>query len=230
MPPKLATKTTHTGPTTLSGKTQYLVVYNLLSLILWLGILLRLLLAYFYIQATSGRYIPNSSDPATQIRYPFLDIVYPTTGHVLKWTQSLALVEVVHAATGLVRTSVLTTGMQVASRLLLVWAVVHKLGSGLLDTGGGALLQKGIDAGFGGVPGLEMIVGLGAQVENVLGDVLGSFGFGVGKRLSEVQQNQAAYAGMVLAWSVTECIRYLYFIYYAGSASGKAPAWLTWLR
>lgn len=112
--------------------------------------------------------------------------------------------------------------MQVASRLLLVWPVVHKLGNGLFVTGSAALLRRGVDAGLGGVPGLDVLARWGARMGNLFG--------GMGGSLSEVQQNQAAYVGMVLAWSVAECIRYLYFIYYAGSASGKAPKWLMWLR
>lgn len=213
----------HTGPTTLSAKTQYLVLYNLISLILWLGILLRLAITFVYTQSTS-----SSASSSAQPAYPFLDVAYPAIGNILKWTQTLALVEVVHALTGLVRTSVLTTGMQVASRLLLVWGIVAPFGRGLFVEGAGTLVQKGQAWGLGGVPGFETVAGYSAQLGNSLGNVIASIG--AGKQMGELQRNQAAFVGMVLAWSVTEVIRYLYFIYYASSGTGKAPELLTWLR
>lgn len=207
-------------------KTQYLVLYNLLSLVLWLGILLRLVATYLLTQSTSGQTLINRNAilPTTPSRSPFLDIVYPATARVLKWTQTLALVEILHAATGLVRTSVVTTGMQVASRLLLVWGIVHLFGEGLLVTGSAGLMQKGLDWGLGGIPGLEKAVELGARARNMVG------GFGLGSGLLEVERNQIAYAGMLLAWSVTECIRYLYFVFFIGSETGHVSGFLVWLR
>ena len=44
---------------------------------------------------------------------------------MVKVTQSLAVLEVVHAALGWVRSPVATTAMQVASRLWSVWGVVE---------------------------------------------------------------------------------------------------------
>lgn len=221
----------HTGPSTLSAKTQYLVLYNLLSLILWTGILLRLLLSFLLTQAQSGYSLLNakaSDPPNASTKYPFLDIAYPATGDVLRWTQSLALLEVLHAATGLVRTSVLTTGMQVASRLLLVWGILHFFGRGLLIEGSSTTLQSGLKLGLSSIPGLDKVAGIAAQLGNTAGNIVGSFGYG--KEMNEVQINQAAYVGMLLAWSITECIRYIYFIYYAGSRTGSVPHVFTWLR
>jgi very-long-chain (3R)-3-hydroxyacyl-CoA dehydratase len=49
-----------------------------------------------------------------------------------------------------------------------------------------------------------------------------------------VNQHSAAtaytpfYASMLLAWSVTEVIRYSYFVF--NLSGGSVPAWLTWLR
>lgn len=74
------------------------------------------------------------------------------------------------AASGFVRAPVSTTAMQVASRLLLVWAVVNSF------------------------PGLA---------------------------------TSAAYSSMLVAWGVTEVIRYSYFVL---SLSGYQPALITWLR
>jgi len=80
------------------------------------------------------------------------------------------LMEVVHAATGLVRAPVGTTAMQVASRLLLVWGVVNTF----------PFLAK-----------------------------------------------SAGYSSMLIAWSVTEVIRYSYFTL---NLSGLLPRFMTWLR
>ena len=46
-------------------------------------------------------------------------------GEALKWVQTAAVLEVLHAATGLVRANAATTAFQVASRLAIVWPVLH---------------------------------------------------------------------------------------------------------
>ena len=50
--------------------------------------------------------------------------VYEHLFPLLQFTQTLALVEIVHAGVGLVRSNPLTTLMQVLSRILVVWLVV----------------------------------------------------------------------------------------------------------
>lgn len=96
--------------------------------------------------------------------------VYGGVGQFTKWTQTLALLEVVHAAVGIVRAPVGTTVMQVSSRLLLVWGVVDRF------------------------PNLA---------------------------------KSAGYSSMLIAWSVTEVVRYSYFTF---TLSGFSPAFITWLR
>lgn len=62
-----------------SPKTQYLILYNFVSAILWLAVLGRVLLLVPLVgfgQAYNG------------------------VGYFTKWTQTMALLEVVHAATG----------------------------------------------------------------------------------------------------------------------------------
>ncbi|KAJ9110645.1 hypothetical protein QFC19_001474 [Naganishia cerealis] len=51
---------------------------------------------------------------------------YKALGPIVVWTQTAALLEVVHAATGAVRSSPVTVGMQVASRVWMVWGVVEQ--------------------------------------------------------------------------------------------------------
>ncbi|KAI9649401.1 hypothetical protein NHQ30_001977 [Ciborinia camelliae] len=132
-----------------SRKTQYLILYNFVSALLWLIVLGRVLLL-----------VPLAG----------FGQLYPAVGLFVKWTQTMALLEVVHAATGVVRAPISTTGMQVASRLLLVWFIVNP------------------------------------------------FPF-VAK--------SAGYSSMLIAWSVTEVIRYFYFVI---TLSGYKPAIVTWFR
>jgi very-long-chain (3R)-3-hydroxyacyl-CoA dehydratase len=135
--------------TSSNPKTQYLILYNFVSSILWLVVL--------------GR---------TVLLVPMLGFsrVYPGVGKFTKWTQTLACLEIVHAAFGVVRAPILTTAMQVASRLLLVWGVINTF------------------------PHLS---------------------------------KSAGYSSMLLAWSVTEVIRYSYFTF---TLSGFQPKIISWLR
>ena len=51
---------------------------------------------------------------------------YASVGAPTAWVQTLALLEIVHALTGAVRSSALTTGMQVFSRVVLVWGIAER--------------------------------------------------------------------------------------------------------
>ncbi|RCI11435.1 hypothetical protein L249_7169 [Ophiocordyceps polyrhachis-furcata BCC 54312] len=55
--------------------------------------------------------------------------VYPVIGTWTRWTQTLAALEVLHSLLGIVRAPLFTTAMQVSSRYLLTWVVVHRYGS-----------------------------------------------------------------------------------------------------
>lgn len=91
-------------------------------------------------------------------------------GSILALVQSLAILEVVHAAIGWVRSPVATTAIQVASRLFMVW--------------------------------------------------------GVTERFSQAWSSPF-YASMVLAWGITECIRYPF---YANALVGAEGPGLLWAR
>ena len=106
---------------------------------------------------------------------------------LLKWTQTLALLEILHSATGLVRASPVTTAMQVASRLLVVWGVLNRYP--------------------------QIVVEYNVMNRPKAGENGGPYPF----------------AGILLAWGVTEVIRYGYFVYREGISS-QIPSWLTWLR
>ncbi|EFR03251.1 PAS2 [Nannizzia gypsea CBS 118893] len=101
--------------TPASSLTQaYLFLYNLVSLGLWGTLTFRLFSSLF--QIYSGSNGSQSEGIAGLFVYLF---------PLLRTTQSLATLEILHSLFGLVRASVMTTTMQVASRLLLVWGVIY---------------------------------------------------------------------------------------------------------
>lgn len=172
MPPSTTVAPQTPAPPSSPIKNAYLIVYNALSAIAWGLVLQSTVLTLF------------ESGPS---------IVYLTTGEFTKWTQTAAAMEIIHSLfgkpstslskpmfftntndtekTGIVRAPLLTTLMQVSSRFLLVWGVVHLY------------------------PHLAI--------------------------------ESPTYSSMLIAWSVTEVIRYSYF---ALSLSGYTPRLLTWLR
>ncbi|RDW86445.1 putative membrane protein [Aspergillus mulundensis] len=81
----------------------YLLLYNAISALLWLRILLTVLTAYF-----------NSNS---------LPTLYTALEPQARWTQTLAVVEILHAATGLTRSPVFQTFTQIFARSVQVWAI-----------------------------------------------------------------------------------------------------------
>ncbi|KAL6248533.1 hypothetical protein RBB50_004788 [Rhinocladiella similis] len=96
---------------------QYLIAYNALCLALWSTVTLRAALL-----------IP------TLLTFGKLENLFEALFPLLKWTQTIALLEIVHALVGLVRASPLTTAMQVASRILVVWVVLEMFPQIVLTT------------------------------------------------------------------------------------------------
>lgn len=156
----------------------YLFLYNAGSLALWSSLTIRLVLLLIprlLATATTGQSNENENENNL-----FSTLFSP---HLL-YTQSLAGLEILHSLFGLVRAPVITTAMQVASRLLVVWGILWMFAS---------------EEGFGGGEGV--IRGSGGEL---------------------------AFVGCLVAWGITECIRYGFF---ALQVSGFGmPAWLTWLR
>ncbi|KAF2646179.1 PTPLA-domain-containing protein [Massarina eburnea CBS 473.64] len=134
-------------------KRQYLLGYNAVCAALWFGVLGRVLMF-------GTTYGLKSGD------------VYQESERFTRLSQSLAVLEVLHSAVGIVRAPLFTTAMQVASRLLLVWGIAYNF--------------------------------------------------------PQTTKYSPAYSTMLLAWSVTELIRYGYFVFLLGG-NGVPKAW-TWLR
>ena len=160
-------------------QTQYLIGYNLVCAILWTAVLGRVVLLVPLVGFGN---------------------VYGGVGGFTKWTQTLALLEVGHSAVGtitrfspllafypplfsssktdrnrtpgLVRSPLLTTMLQVSSRIILAWAVVDRYPSSTAPS--------------------------------------------------------PFYSFMLLAWSVTEIIRYSYFVW--NLQGNGVPGFVTWLR
>lgn len=114
--PSSTTKTTSrpSGPTGLTRG--YLFTYNTTNLLAWGTCLLY-----------------TSSLVPTALTSKTLPTIFNTTFNpLLLATQSLALLEVLHSLIGLVRAPVMTTAMQVASRLLVVWGILAQFGGGIV--------------------------------------------------------------------------------------------------
>lgn len=100
-----------------SSKSTYLLLYNGISFALWSIVTLRAIIL-----------IP------LLLQHDALHELYNALFSFLRSTQTLALLEIVHAAIGLVRASPVTTAMQVASRLMLVWGVLNLYPDQLIRT------------------------------------------------------------------------------------------------
>lgn len=157
----------------LSG---YLFLYNGVSFALWGYILLSA------IRLLATKYALGDSTIQVSSIYA---ILFPT----LLWTQTLAVLEVIHSLLGLVRASFMTTLMQVASRLFVVWPVLFCFGSHGYFT--------------------ETI---GENKAITKSDGLGSY----------------AFVGCIIAWGITECVRYSFFCIQVAGA--QTPALIQWLR
>lgn len=163
----------------------YLFVFNLVSFTLWATCTFRTALLIPFLA-------PDGHLPA------IFEAIYSP---LLLVTQSLALLEIVHSLVGFVRAPVTTTGMQVASRILVVWFVMYLFheGSAYIDAGDGI-----VGGDYAGVVGKGLAAGAGAK----LGDY--------------------AFLGCLFAWGVTECIRYGFFAMQLGGV--PVPRWWIWLR
>lgn len=92
----------------MSLASTYLAAYNAISLALWSYLTIRTL----------------SLAPSFHAEGRLHDLYYELLSPFVTGIQSLAVLEVIHAATGLVRSSPLTTAIQVIGKNLVVWTVM----------------------------------------------------------------------------------------------------------
>lgn len=148
----------------------YLSAFNLVSLVLWEFVFLRLL------RDVSFWPMPGSGFQENFERFLIsLTLAFKATADLLPLVQSFAILEVFHSAVGLVRAPVGTSAIQISSRILLSWGVVWLFSNRY-----------------------ELF-------------------------------SSPAYFTMVFAWSVTEIVRYGYYVASLVGSDG-APALLKWLR
>ncbi|KAL2870847.1 protein tyrosine phosphatase-like domain-containing protein [Aspergillus lucknowensis] len=147
---------------------QYLLAYNAANFFLWSTLTIRTLRLLINQSITDG------------LTFDIPAIFGETYTPMLQTAQSLAVLEILHSLIGIVRAPLLTTAMQVASRLFVVWGILYPFHSGI---------------------------------------------FGVGDKVGE-----SAYLGCLLAWGVTECIRYGYFVMQVNGGAASVPSWWNWLR
>lgn len=149
---------------------RYLLAYNGICFLLWTIVTLRALVL-----------IPvlSSHDKL----HGLFDALFP----LLKWTQTIALLEIVHALVGLVRASPFTTAMQVFSRILVVWLALDRYP--------------------------EIVSTTTSWGKSTAGSTTGPI----------------AFSGILVAWGITEVIRYGFFVWKT-MVSEQIPSLLTWLR
>ena len=114
----------------LGLKDLYLIVYNGLCSIGWAYVLFVGVPSFFSSVASSDASIIDALKAAGSSVYfatpataGFGDEVAPSLATVLFYVQSAALLEIVHAALGLVRSPVFVTTMQVGSRIVALHMV-----------------------------------------------------------------------------------------------------------
>ncbi|KAJ1516696.1 hypothetical protein HMI55_001631 [Coelomomyces lativittatus] len=103
----------------------YLVIYNGLSGVCWTLLLLRTIHHYWLSSTSSTNTMKSSSSLSSSS-------LYSTLGYELTWMQTLAVFEILNALIGVVKSPILTTTMQVMSRLFIVWITLMSLGSDLV--------------------------------------------------------------------------------------------------
>jgi very-long-chain (3R)-3-hydroxyacyl-CoA dehydratase len=98
----------HLSCDTMSVSSIYLTAYNAISFVLWTYLTVRTLVL----------------GPALYADGRLHDLYYDLLSPLLTGIQSLAVLEVIHASTGLVKSSPVTTAIQVVGKNLVVWTVM----------------------------------------------------------------------------------------------------------
>lgn len=157
MPPSTASQATaprSSSPTSLTRA--YLFAYNALNLILW-GTCVVYTASLLPTHALANR-IPT--------------VFNLTFSPLLLATQSLAILEVVHSLVRLVRAPVMTTAMQVASRLLVVWGVLAPFGGEIVGATGRTQIADYAYLGCVGAWGITEVIRYGFFAITLSGNVV----------------------------------------------------------
>ncbi|KAI0744168.1 tyrosine phosphatase-like protein, partial [Daedaleopsis nitida] len=93
----------------------YLVLYNVLSTLGW---------AYLLVRTLAVVLAPAPAPASAEAVVARARTAYAAVGADVAFVQSFAALEVLHVLLGWVRSPLVTTGIQVGSRLYLVWGVV----------------------------------------------------------------------------------------------------------
>lgn len=195
MPPK---KSPAGNKKPASGFTRiYLFLYNLLNFSLWATCTIRTAIQLYSKQQQQHNDLSTTVSTIPTDVFPLLLV-----------TQSLAALEILHSAVGIVRAPLMTTAMQVASRFVVVWGIMYAFREGselydvvlskyFADSTTVSFVQQAVGQGIMGVPG-------------------------------KVQYGDLAFFGCMFAWGITECIRYGFFVLQLGGLA--VPGWWQWLR
>nr|XP_055073337.1 very-long-chain (3R)-3-hydroxyacyl-CoA dehydratase 1 isoform X1 [Misgurnus anguillicaudatus] len=87
--------------------TAWLTIYNIAMTAGWMVLAVAMIRFYLYKGTHKG--------------------LYKSISRTLKFFQTLALLEIGHCAIGIVRTSVIVTGVQVSSRIFMVWFITNSI-------------------------------------------------------------------------------------------------------
>ncbi|KAL4792094.1 tyrosine phosphatase-like protein [Aspergillus venezuelensis] len=164
------------GPSGLTR--QYLLFYNAANFFCWTILTIR-----------TVRHLINQFVSSGSTSFDIPAIFADTYSPLLQVTQSLALLEILHSLIRIVRAPVITTAMQVASRIFVVWGVLYPFQGDLIGSG---------------------------KLFGLIGD---------GDQIAEL-----AYLGCLLAWGITEVIRYGFFTMQVNGGVETVPSWWQWLR
>ncbi|KAL4887108.1 tyrosine phosphatase-like protein [Aspergillus karnatakaensis] len=149
-------------------KRQYLLLYNAAEFFLWTTLLIR-----------TVRLLINQAI-TENLTFNIPEVFELTFTPLLTTAQTLAIAEILHSLWGLVRAPLMTTAMQVASRIFTVWLVLRPFSGGIV------------------------------RVDDKVGEY--------------------AYLGIMLAWGITEMIRYGFFTMQLNGGVETVPKWWIWLR
>lgn len=197
---------THQAPPVTSRglKNSYLLAYNFFSAMLWFSVLGRVLVIGSKDGIESGK-------------------VYEGTERFARLVQTGAVLEVVHSLVGMYILQYLWWMEVIIGRGLCMgsWAdgVLGGYMDASLDCRDEDVCANGLIVGIVRAPLLTTLMQVASRLLLV---------WGVGYNFPQTTRNSPAYSGMLFAWSVTEVIRYSYFVFVL-SGLGVPRLW-TWLR